>query len=65
MARLNPSSTLVGHTPSKNAQNNNASIAEKAREIILPTLTQPKMMELARNQATFDSSKLTEIIFGG
>ncbi|TVY83871.1 Peroxisomal acyl-coenzyme A oxidase [Lachnellula suecica] len=35
------------------------------REIIMPALTQVQLMERSRNQATFDSNKLTEVIFGG
>lgn len=36
----------------------------KPKGAIRSGLTQPQMMEHARNQATFDSSKLTELILG-
>lgn len=52
------------YTRLEHAHSNNVSTSEKP-EINLPTLTQPMMMEGFRDQASFDSSKLTELIFGG
>ena len=70
MGRDDSSAMLLEHAQSNDVQSidtqsNNASISEEPREITLPTLTQPMMMEHARSQATFDSGKLTEIILGG
>ena len=60
----NASSDQNGYA-ANHATDNSTHSAIEPQAPITRALTQPELMQLARNQATFDSSTLTEIIFGG
>jgi hypothetical protein len=56
--------TSTAKVTDQTQSNNDLDIA-KPKGATRSSPTQPQMMECARNQATFDSSKLTELILGG